>query len=270
MNSVPGLETFARLGFAARGLLYLLIAYLAVALGRNAGSADVLRTLAGNDGLRWVLGLMALGLLAFGAWRCLEAVLDLEGAGRGGKGALVRAGHGLSGVTHLALGLLAAGLALGVAGAGGGDSAPKATAWVMSLPAGPVLVRLLALGFIVGGLAEGWSAYRLSFLKQLDARAAGEAWVKWIGRLGYIARGAVFIMIGVLLWRAASAYDPARAGGLGEALGAFSGWARALVALGLGLFGAFSLVQAAYRRITDPQVLARLERAARHARRRGR
>jgi hypothetical protein len=271
MNAVPGLEAFARLGFAARGLLYLLIAYLAIGLGRNAGSADVLRSLAGDGESRLILGLLALGLLAYGAWRCLEAVLDLEGAGRGGKGAVVRAGHGLSGATHLALGLLASGLALGVVGAGGGgDSAPKATGWVMGLPAGAALVRLLAMGFILGGLAEGWSAYRLKFLEQLDGRAAGEAWVKWIGRLGYVARGLVFVMIGLQLWRAAGAYDPGQAGGMGEALGAFPGWARALVAIGLGLFGGFSLVQAVYRRITDPHVLERLELSARYARRRGR
>jgi len=120
---------------------------------------------------------------------------------------------------------------------------------------------------VVGGLAQAWSAYKLDFLKQLDGRAAQRAWVKWSGRLGYVARGAVFVMIGLLLWRAAGAHDPGAAGGVGEALGAFSGTGHLLVAAGLGLFGVFSLVQAVYRRITNPQVVQRLERSRRGSRR---
>ena len=35
------------------------------------------------------------------------------------------------------------------------------------------------------------------------------------------------------------------------------GWQRVTVAIGLGLFGVFSMVQAVYRRITNPRVLER-------------
>lgn len=187
--------------------------------------------------------------------------MDLEGAGEGAKGAAVRLGHAGSGVAHLVLGLLAAGLALGLVGqggGGGGEGADKAAGFVLDLPGGGGLVRLLAVAFMLGGLAQGWSAYRLRFLKQLDPRAAGRAWVKWSGRLGYVARGVVFILIGLLLWRAAASQNPDQAGGAGEALGSLSGTYRLLVALGLGLFGVFSLVQAAYRRITNPHVLQRV------------
>lgn len=261
MDAVPRFETFTRLGFAARGVLYLLIAYLAIAAGRNTGSSDVMRTLADGGASRLVLGLIALGLLAYGAWRCLEAAMDLEGAGDGAKGAVARLAHGGSGIAHVVLGLLAAGLALGLVGqggGGGGEGADKATGFVMDLPGGGGLLRLVAVGFMLGGLAQGWSAYRLKFLKQLDARAAQQAWVKWSGRLGYIARGVVFILIGLLLWGAAGSGNPGQAGGMGEALGSLSGTHRLLVALGLGLFGVFSLVQAAYRRITNPHVLQRV------------
>lgn len=261
MDAVPKFETLTRLGFAARGVLYGLIAYLAIAAGRNAGSSDVLRSMADGGAGRLVLGLIALGLLAYGAWRCLEAAQDLEGAGDGAKGAMVRLGHALSGVVHIALGLLAGGLVFGLVGqGGGGDGADTAAGWVMDLPAGDILVRLLAVGFVLGGLAEAWAAYRLKFLEQLDGRAARRPWVKWVGRLGYIARGIVFILIGVLLWQAAGAHNPGQAGGVGEALGSLSGTSRSAVAAGLGLFGVFSLVQALYRRITNPHVLRRLSR----------
>lgn len=261
MTALPRFETLTRLGFAARGALYLLVAWLAVSAGRNASNADAMRSLADGGASRIVLGLIALGLLAYGAWRCLEAIEDLEGAGRGAKGAMVRAGHGLSGVAHLMLGVLAAALSLGLAGGGGGDGADKATGWVMDLPGGAWLVRLLAAGFVLGGLGEAWNAWRLKFLEQLEPQAARRPWVRWVGRLGYVARGVVFLIVGLLLWRAAGAHDPGAAGDTGEALGTLSGGLRLAVALGLGLFGVFSLVQARYRRITNPETVRRLGRS---------
>jgi hypothetical protein len=260
MNAIPRFETLTRLGFAARGALYLMIAYLAIETGRNTGSSGALRTLAQGGASQVALFVIAVGLLAYGAWRCAEAALDLEGAGDDAKGLGARALHGLSGVVHVLLGLLALGLTFGLVGPGGGGGGGEdtATGWLLGLPGGEVLLRVIALGFMLGGLAQGWSAYRLKFLKQLEPQAAGKSWVRWVGRLGYAARGVVFVLIGVLLWRAAAAHDPQQAGGVGEALGSLSGWPQVLVALGLGLFGVFSIVQALYRRITDPKVLQRL------------
>lgn len=270
MDAIPRFETLTRLGFAARGVLYLLIAYLAIAAGRNSDSSDVMRSMADGGGSRLVLGLIALGLFAYGAWRTLSAAYDLEGAGRNGKGAIARAGQALSGAVHIVMGLFAAGLALGVLASGaGGETSDKAAGWLMDLPGGELMLRLLALAFMLGGLFQAWSAYRLKFLEQLDGRAARQAWIRWVGRLGYIARGVVFVLIGVLLWRAAGAHAPSRAGGLAEALDTLSGASRLVVAAGLGMFGAFSLVQAVYRRITSPDVVRRFEHRRRPAGGRG-
>lgn len=154
MDVVPRFETLTRIGFAARGALYTLIAYLAVAAGRNPGSADVMRSLADGGASRLMLALIALGLLAYGAWRLLDAAYDLEGARPGAEGAAVRLGHGLSGGVHVVMGLLAAGLATGlVATVGGGED--KAAGWLMDMPGGGGLMRLLAVGFGLGGLAQG-------------------------------------------------------------------------------------------------------------------
>jgi hypothetical protein len=264
MNRLTNLETFTRLGFAARGVLYILVGYLAISAGRELSSSGVLRHLADGGFSQLLLGIMALGLLAYGAWRIAEAALDLEGHGGKAKGVVARGGHALSGATHLLLGLLALGLALGLMKAGGGqDGAQTATAWVLGLPGGEMILRLIALGFIAGGLAQIYSAYRLDFLKQLDGRACRLEAVKWSGRLGYAARGIVFAIVGVFLWRAGAAHDPGQVAGTGEALASLSGWQHLLVAVGLFLFGVFSLVQAVYRRITNPDVVARLSRHAR-------
>lgn len=263
MSSVPSLETFTRLGFAARGLLYLMVGYLAIEAGRTTGSAGALRSLADDPLGRAALVIIALGLFAYGAWRCADAVLDLEGAGGGAKGAIKRAGCALSGFVHLGLGFLALRLVLGASGgaaSGGGEQA--AAEQLFGLPGGELMARLLAVAFMLGGLAQAWSAYKLEFLKQLEPAAAGKAWVKWAGRVGYLARGVVFVLVGVLLWRAAAASDPQQAGGTGEALASLDGWSQLILAAGLMLFGVFSIVQAVYRRITDPHVLSRLKAKA--------
>lgn len=258
MGSIARFETLTRIGFAARGLTYILIGWLALRVGQAAGPADALRTLADDGSGRLVLALAAVGLFAYGAWRLLEAALDLEGAGDDAKGAAVRAGHGLSGAAHLFLGFTALELALGTAAGGGdGETARAATSWVLALPAGSILVRVVAVVLLLAGLFQIVEAVQLRFLKQLERGAAAKPWVRWTGRLGYLARGAVFVLVGWSFWRASSE-GAAAAGGTGDALGTLSGTAQAVVAGGLLMFGVFSLVQAAYRRITDPQVAERL------------
>lgn len=263
VNSVAKFETFTRIGFAARGIMYVMIAYLAIEAGRTTSGSGVLRSLADGGFSQVALSIMALGLLAYGVWRLADAGFDLEAHGSGAKGSIVRGAHGLSGVVHLFLGLLAAGLALGLLGGGGssgsGGGTQSGTAWALGLPGGEWLVRLVGLGLIAGGVAQGVAAVRLRFLKHLDHQAAQEEWVKWAGRLGYIARGVIFVLIGLFFWQAGATSNARQAGGVGEALASLSGWVRFAAAAGLGLFGIFSFVEAIYRRINDPQVVERLK-----------
>lgn len=260
MQPIARFETLTRLGFAARGITYILIGWLALKAGRATDPSEALATLAEGPG-RFLLGLIALGLAAYGAWKLLEAAFDLEGHGGDAKGTAARIGHGVSGAAHLFLALTALELAIGSpdAGGGGGETAREATSWLLTLPAGGLLVRVIAAALLAVGAFQIVQAVRLQFLRQLDPGAASKAWVKWVGRLGYLARGVVFGLVGVMLWRAGEAASPGAAGGTGDALASLSGTTQAIVAAGLAMFGIFSLVQAVYRRITDPQVVERLK-----------
>lgn len=261
MNSVSKFETFTRLGFAARGLIYIMIGYLAIEAGRATGTSGVLDHFGNSGPARIALAVVALGLLAYGAWRISEAALDIEGHGDDAKGVAVRIAHGLSGIAHLLLGFLALGLSLDLLAGGGqdGERAQSLTAWLLDLPAGELLVRLVGVGFMAAGATQIVKAVRLGFLKQLEAEAARREWVKWSGRLGYLARGLLFFLVGIFFWQAGATSDAEEAGGLGDALGALSGTTQAAVAGGLVLFGVFSLVQAIYRRITNPRLIERLK-----------
>lgn len=258
MLSSNGMETLTRVGFAARGLMYFTIGFLALRSGRTEDSAGALEQL--NSGIgRPLLILMALGFIAYAIWRLSEAVIDSEGHGNDGKGLAVRIGGGISGVVHAGLALVALRLGLGQSSQGGGNGEQQGAATALSLPGGELLLGLVAAALIGVGLFQLVKAARADFLKHLAPEAARQDWVKWMGRAGYAARGIVFLVIGYFAFRAASAGQASQAGGVDAALSALPGALFVAVAIGFILFGCFSLVEARYRRITDPKVLDRMK-----------
>jgi hypothetical protein len=125
---------------------------------------------------------------------------------------------------------------------------------VLGWPGGQELVA--AAGAIVLG-AAAWNLYRglsRSFEKQLR-RGLSERERAWIGRIGLVglcARAVVFGVIGWFLLKAALAFDPQKAVGLGGALAKlaqapYGPVLLGLTAAGLLVFGLFCVAQARYR-----------------------
>ena len=70
-------ENTARVGFAASGVLHLLLAYIVLRIalggGGNADQSGALATLAGQTGGKIMLWVVAIGLIALALWQALEA-----------------------------------------------------------------------------------------------------------------------------------------------------------------------------------------------------
>ena len=111
---------------------------------------------------------------------------------------------------------------------------------------------IVAVAVVAVGLYQFVSAIKLGFLKHLDPRVAGKAWIKWAGRAGFAARGVVFVLVGIFFWRAMMTESAAQAGGMGDAIAALPATAQTVVAAGLLMFGVFSLIEARYRSIDNP------------------
>jgi len=260
------IETLARLGYGARGVVYGLVGVLALLAavgsgGQTGGSRSALQTLLSQPFGKLWLGVIALGLAGFCIWRILEAITDADHHGTDAKGWSIRGAHLISGFIYGSLAVTALSLALGW-GAGGGSEEARAqdsTAWLMAQPFGRWLVGLVGLAIAGAGLSFAWKGWRGDVAQNLALPAGSRTWIVSLGRLGFAARGVVFVMVGGFLILAAWHSNSEEAHGLGGALEALQqqpyGWLLlALTALGLFAFGVFGLVQARYRHIDAPDL----------------
>ena len=249
MSANRRMTAFTRLGFAARGLLYIAIAMLVLQTGRSEDPSGALVEL-GKRGGGLLLLAMAAGFVAYGLWRLADAALNLEGHAAGARGAGGRLAAAGSGAVYLAF----AWQALRLAGGGhgeAGDRAEQSARTALSLPGGPLLLQLAGAFLIGAGVYQLVKAYRCSFCDRLDPVVANQALVRWTGRAGYAARGLIFMVTGFFLASAGLDSRASEAGGMEEALRWLGSPVDLAVAAGLLLFGLFSLVEARFRMIHD-------------------
>lgn len=241
-------EAVTRLGFAARGLMYGAIGYLALVSGRTEDAGGILSYLETRAG-GIVVAAMAAGFFSYAAWRLLEAWVDSENHGSDTKGYAARLAGAGSGLIHLGLGVAAVLATLHVKSGGGGNRPEDGAAMALSVPGGEWLLYLAAAAAAGVGIQQFRKAWAAKFMRHLRPEAAQRNWILWLGRVGFAARGIVFLIVGWLLMTAAQSHSSGAAGGMADALGSLPRTVQAAVAGGVFLFGLFSLTEAVYRRI---------------------
>jgi hypothetical protein len=254
----PWIEKLARVGYAAKGVVYILVGLLAVR-GATGGTDQAFTTILRQPFGEALLYLIALGLVGYALWRILEGIMDPAGRGNDAKALTVRGFRITRGLFHLFLAWGVFQLARGGGGGGAGsdDGAETWTARLLEQPFGVWLVVGIGLGVVGYGLGQLFRAWKSKIDKKLRIASLDPGKRKWIVRIsryGLAARGVVFGIIGVFLVQAGLSRNAEEAGGTGEALGAigsgpFGGWTLAIVAVGLASYGVYQLVKARYRRI---------------------
>ena len=202
-----------------------------------------------------LVGVIALGLLGYAAWRVIEGVTNPQGK-TGAKGVAYRVGSVVRGVIHLALAGAAASLALWREDSDGGGSG-RIREYVgkgLAMPGGVYVLWAIAAGFLGYGAYQLYNAFKAKLSRQLQLGAVrGREAVIAISRAGIAARGIVFGTIAVLLGRAARDHDARHAGGLSDSLRELftelGRWPYLAIALGLAAYGVYELINAKYRRI---------------------
>jgi hypothetical protein len=261
--SHPWVERLARFGYAAKGIVYIVVGALATmaAIGMGGETTDTrgaLQTIEDQPFGKITLATVAFGLVAYVIWRLIQAIADADDKGNGLKGISLRIGYAGSGLVYAGLAFSAAKILIDV---GEPDSSNKAqqhwTARLMAMPFGRVLVALVGASVVGFGLYQIYKGLSAKFRKRLklgQMSYAKKAWATLIGKIGYVARGVVFLLAGSFLVRAALYYNPGEAKGLEGvfdtlAQRAFGQWMMGVVAAGLIAYGIYTLVESRYRRI---------------------
>jgi hypothetical protein len=258
----PWIEGLGRLGYAAKGVVYILIGFLALqaAFGQGGGTTNqqgALAHIAAAPFGQVALAVLMFGLFGYAVWRFVQAVEDTEGSGTEPSGLLARGIYAGVGLIYLGLALSSLRLLLGSGGGNNGNQAQDWTARLLSQPLGTWLVGLAGAAMIANGLYQLYRAYTAKFREELrvdEMDATQIDWVTKIGRAGYAARGIAFGLIGMFLIQAAVHANPSEARGLDGALATlaeqpFGPYLLALVAAGLAAYGIFALIEARYRRM---------------------
>lgn len=254
----------ARVGYAARGTVFLIIGVFALlaAVGAGArphGMGDALQALLQHPFGGVLLWIISLGLLCFAAWRLLQGFLDADQLGSKVYGLLRRGSYAASGFFYLALAVVTAQIALQDRRVIGDQAAHVWMHWLMAQPFGRLLTGLIAIIFVSVAIGLAVKVVRAPYRRRLDARLLTREWAIALGSFGIMTRAVVFLMIGAFLGFAALDANSREAVGLAGALRAlqhqsYGGVLLAVAGCGLIAFGAFEFLEAVARRVHAPKL----------------
>ncbi|QJW89844.1 DUF1206 domain-containing protein [Spirosoma taeanense] len=256
-------KPLAKFGLAAKGVVYCLVGILTFMAAFEIGGSSE-RNLDKQGVFRWILdqpfgqvllALVAVGLVCYALWRLTQAFLDTEQKGTDAKGIGRRVGYAFSGLVYGSLAYYSFRLVLGSQNKQGGDNSRRTLVReLLQKPFGQWLVGLIGLVIIGIGLYQIYRALSGKYLKNVQTSAIKTELKEIIirfGKIGYIARGIVWGLIGYLFIKAALAANASQAGDSSRAF-AFLEEARygsfllGAVALGLFGYGLFMFVRARY------------------------
>jgi Domain of Unknown Function (DUF1206) len=259
--AAPTLDVVTRIGFAAKGIVTILVGVLALRFALRSGGEITGQGGAGELLLRepfgrLMLALLAVGLAAYAVWMFVAAFVDPERKGKSFQGIAERLGFFVTGIGYTLLAWTTINLRLGQRRGGGGLDLQHVLATVLTPHVGRVLVGLAGLIVMTAGVLQLRLGITGRFRKRLQTgRSRLARLVTSIsGRVGYVTLGVLSLMAGWSLVEVAIEYDPSEASGWSEALWLLSGigqgrWLLVAAALGLICYGLYFILQVRYRRL---------------------
>ncbi len=257
----PWIHRWVRLGFAAKGTVYLAIGLIAARAavgtqGRVAGTYQALVEIKTQPLGKFLLYILAVGLTGYVLWRFIQAAIDPEHTGKLNlKHVLQRVAYTISGMSYAGVAYTAIEIATG--SAEDSDTIEDLTAELLEYqPLGVLFVCLAGIVVIGVGISYLYGAYTAASISEFKSSIMPrklEDWAIRIGKLGMTARGLAFVLIGIFLVRAALLLGSDPAGGLVGILEILdqrplgSLWL-GLIAFGFIAYALYMLLAAWYRR----------------------
>lgn len=275
LRSVPPLhdllELAARVGYGARGFVYLSVGLLTL-LGAVDIAGDAVST---KGALAWLaykpfgrLWMMTLGvgLFAFVMWRMLQSVFDADHEGTSRQGLSRRLGQAFSGFSYAALAFSAFHYMARkpqTTEAGDVEASRERAQTVMSLPFGDELLMAAGVALFALGLVTIRRAWHEDFTEYLACSEKTRRRAARLARAGYVARGLAYLPLAMLIVLAGWNSRSSQVSSFASALDAVErqpggAWVLAATATGFMAFGVFSFIEARFRRIRPPRDLTPL------------
>jgi hypothetical protein len=254
------LEMVARAGFVGYGIVHLIFAWIAVQVafggsGQESDQSGALQTLAGNGFGKFLLVLIAIGMVGLAVWQAFEAAIGESGP-QDKMAIAERVISGVRAVLYLSFAWYAVNVLRG-ANASMAQNQESKSAGIMTHSGGRWLVGLV--GLVVLGVGIGIAVYGVTkkftkHLKMDEMPAKARRTIVRLGMGGYAAKGTAYAIAGILVVVAAVTYDADKARGLDAALKTLAGhpwgvWLLALIAVGIAAFGVYCFAQAKYRKV---------------------
>lgn len=250
--SDPVLKNLARFGLASRGVVYVLLALVAVqiATGHGATQADergVFEAMARQPFGRGLLLATAAGYGCLAFWEGFNATRKLWGT-------LRRVAAGSKCLLYLVLAGSALTVVLSVHVTSENRQVVDITGRVMLHSGGRLLVGAVGVGLIIAGAVLVRQGFVHAYGTEIDLSTASPGrrrLVEGVGAVGMSVRGLVVAAIGYFVLESAVTFDPGHAKGIDGALRTLVHqplgplWLGG-VALGLAAFGCFSLLEIPY------------------------
>lgn len=259
-------EALARVGLAARGVVFTTFGLIAVRLaflgstaGEEASTSGAFAEIVEKPLGTVLVAVTALGLAAWALSCAVAVVTGRNGSKPGRSEPLDRARDAVRGAIAVALCATAVRvLTQGEqAASGSGEQQRTWTARLMDAPAGRGVVGLIGLAVLGAGLYHVVKAFKRDFLEHVDLGRLGSAALRtpaeWLGLAGHVGRGLSFAIVGGFVLRAAVEHDPDQSKGIDAALRDLAGGGPGrlllvVTAVGLVCFGLWAFVEARCRR----------------------
>ena len=252
-ETVDGL---ARVGLIAKGVVYVALGALAFMAafefaGHNeneANRAGVFQWLKETGG-SWLLIVIAAGLVCYCIWRYVQAFTNFGGGEKTAK----RLRYFFSGLAYTSVAFTAG--QLGLQSGKQGSNNEHWTSQLMSQPMGQILALIAALILAAIGIYQIWYSLSGNYRKHVQniMRSGNSTLLLRTGKIGYIARGIVWLILAYLLGRAAMNNNASEAGDTSKAFqlveGTFGSYLLGAIGLGLLAYGIFNFVRAKYERL---------------------
>lgn len=248
---------FARAGYAARGLIYLVIGIFAIGAGfwsfeKKDTEGAVREVLQLPLGMALIIALLV-GLAGYVCWRLIQAIFDTDDHGFSLTGSAVRLGLLASAATYATLGIYTLSL-IGVFGASS-SSGTSASDRLASVIGSTWAAFAFSAVFAGVAIAHWWKAYHAKYRDHIETDGDKMRYVDMVSRTGLVARGLVLAVISVLFFRRSTITGEQR--GEPDLMSALNyihqlpagNWLLVVMGTGLLAFAMYSIVEARWRKI---------------------